>query len=83
VVESRKKLGNDVLLFGNFDPYGTLVTGDVADVEPAIKKCIDDGIDAVWPGCDLWPDMKTENVEAYVQTVRKHGRQASPAVGRI
>ncbi|NOQ19894.1 MAG: hypothetical protein GQ571_07990 [Desulfobacterales bacterium] len=48
-----------------------------------IKKCIDDGVDAVWPGCDLWPDMKKENVEAYVQTVRKHGTQASPAVGRI
>jgi [methyl-Co(III) methanol-specific corrinoid protein]:coenzyme M methyltransferase len=83
MVETRKKLGNDVLLLGNFDPYGTLVTGDVADVEPAIRKCIDDGVDAVWPGCDLWPDMKKENVEAYVQTVRKHGSQASPAVGRI
>jgi [methyl-Co(III) methanol-specific corrinoid protein]:coenzyme M methyltransferase len=83
VVESRKKLGDDVLLFGNFDPYGTLVTGDVSEVEPVIKKCIDDGIDAVWPGCDLWPDVKRENVEAYVQTVRKYGKQPSPAVGRI
>ncbi|MGD9228096.1 MAG: uroporphyrinogen decarboxylase family protein, partial [Desulfobacterales bacterium] len=83
VAESRKKLGNDVLLLGNFDPYGTLVTGDVSDVAPAIKKCIDDGVDAVWPGCDLWPDLKKENVEAYVQTVRKHGTQASPAVGRL
>lgn len=25
VVETRKKLGDDVLIFGNFDPYGTLV----------------------------------------------------------
>jgi [methyl-Co(III) methanol-specific corrinoid protein]:coenzyme M methyltransferase len=83
VAESRNKLGNDVLLLGNFDPYGTLVTGDVADVEAVIKKCIDDGVDAVWPGCDLWPDMKKENLEAYVQAVRKHGKQASPAVGRI
>jgi [methyl-Co(III) methanol-specific corrinoid protein]:coenzyme M methyltransferase len=83
VVESRKKLGDDVLLFGNFDPYGTLVTGDVSEVEPVIKKCIDDGIDAVWPGCDLWPDVKKENVEAYVQAVRKYGKEASPAVGRI
>jgi [methyl-Co(III) methanol-specific corrinoid protein]:coenzyme M methyltransferase len=48
-----------------------------------IKKCIDDGIDAVWPGCDLWPDVKKENVEAYVQAVRKYGKEASPAVGRI
>ena len=83
VVESRKKLGDDVLLFGNFDPYGTLVTGDVSEVDPVIKKCIDDGIDAVWPGCDLWPDVKKENVEAYVQAVRKYGKEASPAVGRI
>ena len=83
VVETRKKLGDDVLLFGNFDPYGTLVTGDVSEVEPVIRKCIDDGLDAVWPGCDLWPDVKKENVEAYVQTVRKYGKKASPAVGRI
>jgi len=83
VAESRKKLGSDVLLLGNFDPYGTLVTGDLADVAPVIKKCIDDGVDAVWPGCDLWPDMKKENVEAYVKTVRKYGTQASPAVGRL
>ena len=81
--ESRKKLGDDVLLFGDFDPYGLLVQGDVSNVEPVIKKCIDDGVDAVWPGCDLWPDVKKENVDAYVQTIRTYGKQASPAVGRI
>jgi [methyl-Co(III) methanol-specific corrinoid protein]:coenzyme M methyltransferase len=80
---SRKKLGDDVLLFGDFDPYGLLVQGDVSNVEPVIKKCIDDGVDAVWPGCDLWPDVKKENVDAYVQTIRTYGKQASPAVGRI
>ncbi len=83
MVESRKKLGDGVLLLGNFDPYGTLVTGDVSKVAPVIKKCIDDGVDAVWPGCDIWPDVKKENMEAYVQAVRKYGKQASPAVGRL
>ena len=83
VAESRKKLGNDALVFGNFDPYGTLVTGETAAVEPVIKKCIDDGVDAVWPGCDLWPGVIKENVEALVQTVRKYGAGPSPAVGRI
>ncbi|MFQ5484032.1 MAG: uroporphyrinogen decarboxylase family protein [Desulfobacterales bacterium] len=81
--ESRKKLGNDVLLFGDFNPYSLLVQGDVSEVEPVIKKCIDDGVDAVWPGCDIWPDVKKENVEAYVQTIRRYGKQASPAVGRV
>jgi [methyl-Co(III) methanol-specific corrinoid protein]:coenzyme M methyltransferase len=83
LAESRKKVGNDVLLFGNFDPFGTLVQGDVGEVEPTIKACIEAGADAVWPGCDIWPDVKKENVEAYVQAVREHGKAASPAVGRI
>jgi [methyl-Co(III) methanol-specific corrinoid protein]:coenzyme M methyltransferase len=83
VAETRKKLGNDVLILGNFDPYGTLVQMDAGEVEQVIKKCIDDGVDAVWPGCDLWPEVKRENVEAYVRAVREYGRKPSPAVGRV
>jgi [methyl-Co(III) methanol-specific corrinoid protein]:coenzyme M methyltransferase len=83
VVESRRKLGNDVLILGNFDPYGTMVQMDVSEAESVIKKCIDNGVDAVWPGCDLWPEVKKENVEAYVRTVREYSKKASPAVGRI
>ncbi len=48
VVETRAKLGDDVLIFGNFDPYNTLVQlEDQDEVEKIIKKCIDDGQDAV------------------------------------
>jgi [methyl-Co(III) methanol-specific corrinoid protein]:coenzyme M methyltransferase len=83
MAESRKKLGDDVLILGNFDPYGTLVTGELSDVEPVIKQCIDDGADAVWPGCDIWPDAKKENVEAFAKTVKEYGKKASPAVGRL
>jgi len=83
VAESRRKLGNDVLLLGNFDPYGTMVKMDASEAESVIKKCIDDGVDAVWPGCDLWPEVKKENIDAYVRTVREYGKKASPAVGRI
>jgi len=83
LAESRKKLGNDVMILGNFDPFDTLVKMETYKVEQVIKKCIDDGADAVWPGCDIWPDVKRENVEAYVNAVRKYGKSASPAVGRI
>ncbi|MEW6349497.1 MAG: uroporphyrinogen decarboxylase family protein [Thermodesulfobacteriota bacterium] len=82
LAESRKKIGNDVLLMGNFDPYGTLCQMEAADVEPVIKGCMDAGVDAVWPGCDVWPEVKKENVEAWVATVRKYGAQPTPAVGR-
>ncbi|WP_457552690.1 uroporphyrinogen decarboxylase family protein [Desulfobacula sp.] len=84
VVETRQKLGNDVLLFGNFDPYNTLTQlEDMTQVKAVIKKCIDDGLDSVWPGCDIWPDIRQENMETYVKTVREYGKKASPAVGRI
>jgi len=83
VAESRKKLGDDALILGNFDPYGTLVQMDASQVEGVIKKCIDNGVDAVWPGCDIWPDVKKENVIAYVEAVRKFGGRPSPAVGRL
>lgn len=83
VAESRKKIGDDVLFLGNFDPYGTLCEMGTDAVAPVIQKCIDDGVDAVWPGCDLWPAVIKENVDAYVKTVKEYGRKASPAVGRI
>lgn len=83
VAESRKKLGSEVLLLGNFNPYETLVQIDASQVEGVIRKCIDEGVDAVWPGCDIWPEAKRENVEAFVRTVRNYGVKPSPAVGRI
>jgi [methyl-Co(III) methanol-specific corrinoid protein]:coenzyme M methyltransferase len=83
LAESRKKIGNDVLLLGNFDPYGTLCQMEASEVPAVMKACIDAGVDAVWPGCDIWPEVKAENVEAWVKTVKEYGAKPSPAVGRI
>ena len=85
LVESRKKLGDDVLLFGNFDVF-ELPCKEETTVEQAveaIKVNIDGGVDAVWPGCDLWPDIKEENMRAIVKTAREYGKKPSPAVGRL
>jgi len=75
VAESRKKLGPNAMILGNFDPYGTLVQKDAGEVPGVIQKCVDDGVDAVWPGCDIWPDVKKENMEAYVKAVREYGKK--------
>jgi len=85
LVETRKKLGNDVIILGNFDVFKlpcaeeTTVEGAVAGVMENIKA----GVDAVWPGCDLWPDIKEENFRAMVQAIRDNGGSPTPAVGRI
>jgi [methyl-Co(III) methanol-specific corrinoid protein]:coenzyme M methyltransferase len=80
---TRRKLGNGVLLFGNFDPYNTLCVIDANKVEGVIKACIENGADAVWPGCDIWPAVKEENLRTYVATILKYGTTPTPSVRRI
>ncbi len=73
VAETRKKLGNDALIFGNYDPYNVLVAGTPQLVRDTIKKCIDDGVSAVWPGCDIWPTVPGENIRAMMDEAINYG----------
>jgi [methyl-Co(III) methanol-specific corrinoid protein]:coenzyme M methyltransferase len=81
--ESRRKIGDQVLLLGDYDGFTLPGQSSFEEIEGAIKRCIDDGVDAVWPGCDIWPDVKSENLKAINSTIRKLGHFPSPAVGRI
>lgn len=74
VAETRKKIGNDALLFGNYDPYNVLVSGTPEKVRETVKRCMDDGVSAVWPGCDIWPTVPPENFTAMMDEVRKYRR---------
>jgi [methyl-Co(III) methanol-specific corrinoid protein]:coenzyme M methyltransferase len=85
LLESRKKLGNDAIILGNYDVFG-LPCAEETTVEQAvegIKTNIDGLVDAVWPGCDLWPDIKEENFRAMEKTAREYKTGPTPAVGRI
>jgi [methyl-Co(III) methanol-specific corrinoid protein]:coenzyme M methyltransferase len=73
--ESRKKLGDDVILLGNLDPYNVLVTGAREEIDAAVKEIIDNGANAVWPGCDIWPDVPKENMHALMESVQRYGKQ--------
>lgn len=85
LLEARKKIGNDAILLGNYDVYG-LPCAEATTVEMAIegiKKNIDGSVDAVWPGCDLWPEIKEDNFRAMEKTAREYKVGPTPAVGRI
>jgi MtaA/CmuA family methyltransferase len=71
--ETRKKVGEEELLLGNLDPYNVLVAGSPEDIEAAIKDIIDSGVDAVWPGCDIWPDVPEDNMKTLVEATHKYG----------
>jgi [methyl-Co(III) methanol-specific corrinoid protein]:coenzyme M methyltransferase len=85
VAEARKKLGDDVLLMGNVDTYSMTCDPETkSDATVAhIKEMIDAGVDAVMPGCDLWPDIIEANMKAAVDTTHAYGKKSSPAVGRL
>jgi len=74
LVETRKKLGDNALIFGNYDPYNVLVSGTPELVRETIRKCLDDGASAVWPGCDIWPTVPPENFKAMMAEVKEYRR---------
>jgi [methyl-Co(III) methanol-specific corrinoid protein]:coenzyme M methyltransferase len=85
VAEARKKIGNDVLFMGNVDTY-PMTCDENTPTEKTIahiKEIIDNGVDAVMPGCDLWPAIIEANMKAAVDTTHEYGRKPSPAVGRL
>ncbi len=85
IAEARQKLGNDVLLMGNVDTY-TMTCDPETPVETTvahIKEIIDNGVDAVMPGCDLWPAIIEANMKAVTDTTHEYGEKSSPAVGRL
>ncbi|MFC1861176.1 uroporphyrinogen decarboxylase family protein [Chloroflexota bacterium] len=74
IAESREKVGDDTLIFGDIDGFGVMASGKPADVESAVKHAIDSGVDAVWPGCDIWPTAPVENMEMLIEATRKYGK---------
>jgi len=74
VTETRKKLGPDVLIFGELDAYGVLSQGKPDDVDQAVKEAVERGVNAIWPGCDIWPMVGKENMEALMVSARKYGK---------
>ncbi len=70
LTDTRLKIGSDVILLGNFDPVKVLHRGKPEDVGEAVLECLRSGANAVWPGCDLWPEVPAENMTAYVSALK-------------
>ncbi len=74
VHETRRKLGSGALIFGDLDAYTILCLGTPDQVETAVKEAINAGVDAIWPGCDIWPTVPRENMDALMSSARKYGK---------
>lgn len=70
--DAVKRIGDKVLVFGNLDPYSVLVTGTPDAIRDKVKGILDEGVDALWPGCDIWPSVPPENMKALMETVQAY-----------
>ena len=74
---SRATLGASQVLLGNVDPVGVLANGTVREVSEAVSAALDSGVNAVWPGCDLVPDVPADNMIAMVEATRRQRPEPS------
>ncbi|HXZ23347.1 MAG TPA: uroporphyrinogen decarboxylase family protein [Methanomassiliicoccales archaeon] len=71
-----------VAVVGNVCPSRTLLLGDRDAVVEATKKAIDEGVDAVAPGCNLEMYTSIENLKAMVETTKNYGIYSANGRGR-
>ena len=66
LARTRRLLPRAVLL-GNLDPVGTLSRGTPDAVVEAVRRAAEAGVNAIWPGCDLVPDIPQANLHALMK----------------
>lgn len=84
LARSRRVLAPQTLLLGAVDGYGTLAQGTPEDVANQVFSQLEAGVDAVWPGCDIWPAAPLANLRALTAAVERFGvlKRKSVSQGR-
>lgn len=75
VARTVNTVGDRVLVFGNLDPYNVLVNGTPDEVRANVRRILEAGVDALWPGCDIWPSVPVENMRALMATAKTWGHE--------
>jgi|TARA_B100001971_G_C18243870_1_gene572798 [methyl-Co(III) methanol-specific corrinoid protein]:coenzyme M methyltransferase len=66
------KLKGKVAVAGNVDTISSLMHGTTEDVNKDVKRCIEEGVDIVTPGCAIPPLTLNKNVRAMVDAAVNH-----------
>jgi [methyl-Co(III) methylamine-specific corrinoid protein]:coenzyme M methyltransferase len=83
-ISMAKRLGSrrHMVVMGNVSPTKVLLMGDARKVEEATRRCIDEGVDAVAPGCYLEMYTPLENIQAMTATAKRYGLEHASKVRR-
>jgi [methyl-Co(III) methylamine-specific corrinoid protein]:coenzyme M methyltransferase len=72
-VAKRVAARRHMVIMGNISPTKTLLMGKPGLIEEATKRCIDNGVDAVAPGCNLEIYTPLENLIAMTGAAKSYG----------
>jgi [methyl-Co(III) methylamine-specific corrinoid protein]:coenzyme M methyltransferase len=64
-----------MVILGNISPTRTLLMGRCDAVEEATKRCIDEGVDGVAPGCSLETYTPLDNLIVMTSTAKRYGAE--------
>jgi len=73
--------GTGIRLMGNIDIFLLLAKSDPENVDGQVKTVITEGIDAIWPAANIWPEAPVENVKAMVEACKKYSDPENPVPG--
>ncbi|UCC33915.1 MAG: hypothetical protein JSW53_02625, partial [Candidatus Bathyarchaeota archaeon] len=54
-------------IIGNVPSYGVIHQGPIEKIQDSVKRCIEDGVSMVAPGCDFWIETPTSHIEAFAK----------------
>lgn len=84
ISQSREKMnGSGVRLMGNLDVYQLLAMSTPEEIDQKVKTAIEEGVDAVWPACDIWPEAPVKNIRAMVEAAKKYSDPENPVPGTL
>jgi [methyl-Co(III) methanol-specific corrinoid protein]:coenzyme M methyltransferase len=64
---TREKIGPDKVILGNVHPWDVFSQGTPEQIREEVAKAAAAGVDAVWPGCDLWPDTPIDHLKVWLE----------------
>ena len=71
--ETVDKIKPGYPIIGNVPAYGVIHAGPVEKIGEFVRKDIEEGVDAVAPGCDFWLETPTEHIKAFVDAAIAFG----------
>jgi len=60
-------------IIGNVPAYNVIHLGPAEKINECVSEAIENGVDAVAPGCDFWLETPTEHLKIFVDAVAQFG----------